>query len=66
MITKFNTGDAILIPARIVSAEERDGKITYSVDADIWNIPEDAIVESDKAKIRDVFRALSNTLNERR
>ena len=66
MTTKFNTGDAILIPARIVSAEERDGKITYSVDADTWNVPEDAIVESDKAKIRDVFKALSNTLNERR
>lgn len=66
MITKFNTGDAILIPAKIVSAEERDGKITYSVDAKTWDIPEDAIIESDEAKIQDAFRAFSNTLNERR
>lgn len=36
MVTKYNTGDAILIPATIRSAEERDGQIIYQVDANIW------------------------------
>ena len=66
MITKYNTGDAIFIPAKIERAEERDGKIIYSVDANTWEVPEDTIIENDAAKIQDALRAFSNTLLERR
>lgn len=51
MQTKFNTGQAVLIPATITTAEERDGKIIYHVEADIWEgIPEDAIIVNESAE----------------
>lgn len=58
MITRYNTGDAILIPATIRSAEEINGQIIYKVDADIWEgIPENAIVVNPDA---DIQRAMQN------
>ena len=58
MITKYNTGDAILVPATIRSAEEINGQIIYKVEADIWEgIPENAIVVNPDA---DIQRAMQN------
>ena len=62
MVTKYNTGDAILIPATIRSAEEINGQIIYHVDADTWNgIPEDAVVVNDNAASQ---RAMQSFLDE--
>ena len=62
MDTKYNTGDAILIPATIRSAEEINGQIIYHVDADTWNgIPEDAVVVNDNAASQ---RAMQSFLDE--
>lgn len=62
MVTKYNTGDAILIPATIRSAEEINGQIIYHVDADTWNgIPEDAVVVNDNAEAQ---RAMQSFLDE--
>ena len=51
MQTKYNTGQAVLIPATIKSAEQINGQIFYRVDADIWNvIPEENITLNEKAE----------------
>ena len=45
MVTRFNTGDNILIPATIKSAREENGVVIYEVDANLWEgIPEDQII----------------------
>lgn len=62
MITKYNTGDAVLIPATIRSAEEDNGQIIYHVDADPWQgIPESAIVVNENAESQ---RAMQNFMQE--
>jgi len=62
MITKYNTGDAVLIPATIRSAEEDNGQIIYHVDADPWQgIPESAIVINENAESQ---RAMQNFMQE--
>ena len=44
MVTKYSTGDKVLVPATIRSAETWDGNISYTVEVD-WTIPEDRIKE---------------------
>lgn len=69
MITKYTTGQAILIPATIRNAEEINGQIIYHVDADPWEgIPEDAIVLNDNAQIQSAMQRFRETLmsNEER
>lgn len=62
MVTKYNTGDAVLIPATIRSAEEVNGQIIYNVDADTWKgIPENAVVVNDNAASQ---RAMQSFLDE--
>lgn len=62
MITKYNTGDAVLIPATIESAEERNGQIIYQVKAEIWEgIPEDAILVNENAESQ---RAMQSFMEE--
>ena len=62
MVTKYNTGDAILIPATIRSAAEINGQIIYHVDADTWGgIPEDAIIVNENAESQ---RAMQSFLDE--
>lgn len=62
MITKYNTGDAVLIPATIESAEERNGQIIYHVRAEIWEgIPEDAILVNENAESQ---RAMQSFMEE--
>ncbi len=68
MNTKYNTGQAILIPATISTAEQIDGKIVYHVDADTWNgIPEDAIIVDEKAEAQMAMKTfMDNLLGENR
>ena len=57
MQTKYNTGQAILIPATIRSAREIDGQIIYDVDAYIWDgIPENEIIVNDNAESQRAMR----------
>ena len=64
MVTKYNTGDAVLIPATIRSAEEINGQIIYHVDADIWDgIPEDAVIVNENAEAQ---RAMQSFVDELR
>lgn len=67
MQTKYNTGQAILIPATIRSAREIDGQIIYDVDANTWDgIPENAIIVDDNAESQRAMRTFMNGLLNRR
>ena len=66
MNTKYNTGQAILIPATIRSASEVNGKIIYQVDANPWDgIPEDAIVVNENAATQRAMQTFMDTLMRR-
>lgn len=66
MQTKYTTGQAILIPATIRSAEEINGQIVYRVDADIWEgIPEEAIIVNDNAETQRAMKTFMDTLLNR-
>lgn len=63
MNTKYNTGQAVLIPATISTAEQINGKIVYHVEADTWNgIPEDAIIVDEKADAQMAMRTFMDNL----
>lgn len=63
MQTKYTTGQAILIPAKIRSAEEQNGKILYRVDGDFWEgIPEDAIIVDENAEKASIMKDFMNKL----
>lgn len=63
MQTKYNTGQAILIPATIRSAREIDGQIIYDVDANTWEgIPEEAIIVNDSAESQRAMRTFMDGL----
>ena len=67
MQTKYNTGQAILIPATIRSAREIDGQIIYDVDANTWEgIPEDAIIVNENAESQRAMRTFMDGLLNRR
>ena len=62
MVTRYNTGDAVLIPATIKSAEEINGQIVYHVEADTWEgIPENAIIVNENAESQ---RAMQSFMEE--
>lgn len=66
MQTRFNTGQAVLIPATIISAREENGTIIYDVESRHWEgVPEDAIVIDNDASARAAFDAAMRTLSER-
>ena len=63
MQTKYNTGQAILIPATIKSAREIDGQIIYDVAANTWDgIPENAIIVNDNAESQRAMRTFMDSL----
>lgn len=63
MITKYTTGQTVLIPATIRNAEERDGQIIYHVDTETWDgIPEDAILLNEDAQIQKAMQTFRDTL----
>lgn len=65
MVTKYNTGDAVLIPATIRSAEEINNQIVYHVEADTWNgIPEDAIVVNENAEAQRAMQAFVSQITD--
>ena len=66
MVTKYNTGQAILIPATIRSAREVNGQVIYDVDANTWEgIPEDAVIVNDNAEAQRAMQAFMDTLMRR-
>lgn len=66
MVTRYNTGDAVLIPATITSAEERDSQIIYRVDANIWDgIPENAIIRNENAEVQRAMESFSKQIAQR-
>lgn len=66
MVTRYNTGDAVLIPATITSAEERDSQIIYKVDANIWDgIPENAIIRNEDAEVQRAMESFSKQIAQR-
>lgn len=67
MQTKYNTGQAILIPATIRSAREENGQIIYEVDAETWKgIPEDAIIVNESAESQRAMQTfMSEIMSER-
>ncbi len=66
MVTRYNTGDAVLIPATITSAEERDSQIIYKVDANIWDgIPENAIIRNENAEVQRAMESFSKQIAQR-
>ena len=63
MQTKYNTGQAVLIPATIRSAREIDGQIIYDVEANTWDgIPEEAIIVNDDAESQRAMRTFMDGL----
>lgn len=66
MITKYSTGQAVLIPATIKNAEEINGQIIYHVDADPWEgIPEDSIIVNEDAEAANAMEAFRRQLLDR-
>lgn len=66
MITRYNTGDAVLIPATIRSAEERDGQIIYHVDAETWEgIEESLIVADNRAEAQRAMQKFVKEIAEK-
>lgn len=66
MVTRYNTGDAVLIPATITSAEERDSQIIYKVDANIWDgIPENSIIRNEDAEVQRAMESFSKQIAQR-
>lgn len=55
MVTKFTTGDAVMIPAKIRTAKEKNGQIFYDVDAETWEVPENAVSAGEKADALAAF-----------
>lgn len=65
MVTKYNTGDSVLIPATIRSAEERDGQIIYQVDANTWKgIPENAVISDERAQAQKAMQSFVRELTQ--
>lgn len=63
MKTKYTTGQTVLVPATITSAEERDGQIIYHINGDFWDgIPEDAILLNEDAQIQEAMQTFRDTL----
>ena len=43
MITKYNSGDLVMIPAEIEEARDTNGTITYNLKANLYDLPEESI-----------------------
>jgi hypothetical protein len=66
MVTRYNTGDAVLIPATITSAKEIDGQVIYNVEANVWDgIPENAITRNENAEVQRAMESFSKQIAQR-
>lgn len=63
MVTKFTTGQAILIPAKIISAREENGVILYNVEPQWGDIPEEAITVDEQAAAQGAFNRAMEKLS---
>jgi hypothetical protein len=64
MITKYNVGDSVLVPASIRSISEENGRIVYELDTP-WSVPEEVILPDENGKQNaklSYFRELRDTL----
>ena len=56
MITKYTTGQAVLVPATIESAREENGVVIYEVRRNFYGgIPEDAIIVDQAAAAKAAY-----------
>lgn len=62
MVTKFNTGDMIMIPARITSARESNGVVLYDVEYTWEPVREDQVVPAPEAVTQEAFDRLREGL----
>ena len=63
MITKFNTGQAVLIPATIRNAREENNQIIYEVDVNVWEgIPEKNIIINEEAETQRAMQTFMGAL----
>lgn len=66
MVTRYNTGDAVLIPATITSAKEIDGQVIYNVEANVWDgFPENAIIRNENAEVQRAMESFSKQIAQR-
>ena len=67
MVTKFNTGDEVLIPAKVRSAAEKNGQIIYFVDTDnIWDgISEENIILNENSTKNTELQSFVEEISER-
>lgn len=65
MVTKYTTGQAILVPAVIRSAREVNGQIVYQVDTDrLWDgVPEADVIVDNQAAARAEFNKAMTELS---
>lgn len=66
MVTRYTTGQAVLIPAVIRSAREENGAVVYDVDFDSWGgVPEDLVIVDERVSARAAFdREMKNLSRE--
>ena len=65
MVTKYTTGQAILVPAVIRSAREVNGQIVYQVDTErLWDgVPEANVIVDNQAAARAEFNKAMTELS---
>ena len=65
MVTKYTTGQAILVPAVIRSVREVNGQIVYEVDTDrLWDgVPEADVIVDNQAAARAEFNKAMTELS---
>ena len=62
MVTKYTTGDAVMVPAVINGAAEVDGQIRYDVNLLNWSVPEDQVEVSSTAIAAKALRDLAEEI----
>lgn len=67
MVTKYNTGDEVLIPAKVRSAAEKNGQTIYFVDTDnIWDgISEENIILNENSTKNIELQTFAEAISER-
>ena len=58
MVTKYNTGDIVLVPATIRSARQENDQIFYDVETS-WTIPEDQVKPGDDMILLEAVKNLN-------
>ena len=65
MVTKYTTGDRVLIPGVVTSMREQDGVIYYNVDTYSWDgFPEEDITPRETMSTRETMEFMQR-INEK-